>query len=182
MASLNLRNRYAGEVRILTQAFKVSSHSTASHLPVENELRFWNLLILCGLEAMGPWDSPAQSAAFMTTTYHLCKGMTSCTYTLAMLKLSIFLAFLSFFFFFFKFMYLFWERAGRGGAEKEGKRGNPKQALHCQHSIVGLEPTNCEIMTWAKTRVDCLTDWATQVPLSGFSFLSGSKHSLSAVY
>ena len=44
-----------------------------------------------------------------------------------------------------------WERAStctsREGAERERK--NPKQAPHCQCSDVG---TNCEIMTWAKSK------------------------------
>ena len=31
----------------------------------------------------------------------------------------------------------------------------------------GLEPMNCEIMTWIE--VGCLTDWATRVPQQSYS-------------
>ena len=53
--------------------------------------------------------------------------------------------------------------------ERERERDRPRiwsrlQALSCQHRAhAGLEPMNCEIMTWAE--VGCLTDWATQAPL-----------------
>ena len=56
--------------------------------------------------------------------------------------------------------------AGEGQRERETQ--NLKQAPGSELSArspthMGLEPTNREIMTWAK--VGCLTDWATQVPL-----------------
>ena len=51
------------------------------------------------------------------------------------------------------------------GAEREGdtesKAGSRLWAVRTEPKV-GLEPTNSEIMTWAK--VECLTDWATQVP------------------
>ena len=44
---------------------------------------------------------------------------------------------------------------------------------------MGLEPTNCEIMIWAKVR--CLTDWATQAPLktTHFKFCPGKQFQVS---
>ena len=53
-----------------------------------------------------------------------------------------------------------------GGAEQEREPQNPKQAPGWAISTeanVGLEPMNCEIMTWAK--VGRSTDWAAQAPL-----------------
>ena len=54
----------------------------------------------------------------------------------------------------------------RGGAEREGDT-EPKADSRFQAvgtvPDTGLEPTNCEIMPWAKAR--CLTNWATQAPL-----------------
>ena len=72
------------------------------------------------------------------------------------------LQFLLFTYLFFNvFNVYFWESRSMSG---EGKRAreteNLKQALHS----VGLEPSNREIMTWAKVR--CSTDWATQVSLN----------------
>ena len=66
----------------------------------------------------------------------------------------------------------FWEREGErervsmsgGGAETEGNRIRSRlQALSCStESDMGLEPTNCEIVTWAA--VGRLTYRATQGP------------------
>ena len=67
----------------------------------------------------------------------------------------------------------FWERerererarAGEGQSERETQ--NPKQAPGSELSAqpdTRLKPMNYGVMTWAK--VGCLTDWATQVPLS----------------
>ena len=63
----------------------------------------------------------------------------------------------------------FWEREGArqsmtgGGAEREGdteyKAVSRLWAVSTEPDM-GPEPTNHEIMTWAKVR--CLTDWATQ--------------------
>ena len=54
-----------------------------------------------------------------------------------------------------------------GGAEKEGdtepEAGSSLRVVTTDPDA-GLEPTNCEFMTWAE--VGHLTDWATQVPLS----------------
>ena len=68
-----------------------------------------------------------------------------------------------------KFIY-FWEKESTsgGGAEKEGEREDPKQALHCQtEPDEGLEPMNCEITTWEEIKVARFTDWATQGPRDG---------------
>ena len=54
----------------------------------------------------------------------------------------------------------------RGGAEREGvteaDAGSSLWAVSTEPDV-GLEPTNCEIMTRAEVRH--LTDWATQAPL-----------------
>ena len=54
---------------------------------------------------------------------------------------------------------------GGGRAEREGdtefEAGSRIWAVSPEPNM-GLEPINCEIMTWAK--VGRLTDWATQVP------------------
>ena len=60
------------------------------------------------------------------------------------------------------------ERQGmsRGGAETEGdtesKAGFRFWAVSTEPDV-GLEPTNCKIMTWAQ--IGRLTKWATQAPL-----------------
>ena len=58
------------------------------------------------------------------------------------------------------------EREHKQWRGRERETQNPKQApgseLSAQSPYVGLEPTNREIVTWAKIR--CLTDWATQAP------------------
>ena len=64
----------------------------------------------------------------------------------------------------------FWERQ----TEKERKGDTESEAGSRLWAVstepdMGLEPTNCDIMTWAE--VGCLTDWATQVPLEN-TFLS----------
>ena len=63
----------------------------------------------------------------------------------------------------------FWRRERQsvngGGAEREGdtesEAGSGLWAVRTEPDA-GLEPTNCEIMTWAE--VGRSTDWATQVP------------------
>ena len=54
----------------------------------------------------------------------------------------------------------------QGGAEREGdtesEAGSRLRAVSTEPDV-GLEPTNCEIVTWAE--VGHLTDWATQAPL-----------------
>ena len=75
----------------------------------------------------------------------------------------------------------------RGGAEREGdtesEAGSRLWAVSTMPDV-GLEPTNCEIMTRAE--VGCLTDWATQAPLilTDFNvcFLEFSKTSEFWVY
>ena len=56
-------------------------------------------------------------------------------------------------------------RANGGGAEREGdaesKAGSRLWAVSTEPKV-GLEPTDCEIMT--RDEVGCLTDWATQAP------------------
>ena len=56
----------------------------------------------------------------------------------------------------------------REGAEREGdtefEAGSKLWAVSTEPDM-GLEPMNCEIMTWAE--VGCSTDWATQVPQFG---------------
>ena len=75
--------------------------------------------------------------------------------------------------FFFFYVYLFWERERKrerkstrwGGTEREGdtesEAGSRRRAVSTE-PVVRLEPTNCEIMTWAE--VGRSTDWATQAP------------------
>ena len=68
---------------------------------------------------------------------------------------------------FFFYVYLFWrERESpsekKGGAEREGDTESEVGSRLWAISPEGLEPTDCEIMTWAE--VGRLTDWATQVP------------------
>ena len=64
--------------------------------------------------------------------------------------------------------------SGRG-AEREGdtesETGSRLWAVSTEPEM-GLELTNCEIMTWAK--VGRSTDWATQVPQEGIYFKEGS--------
>ena len=73
-----------------------------------------------------------------------------------------------FFFSRFFFLMFIFERktAQTGEGQREGETQNPKQApgskLSAQEPDAGLEPTNCEIMTWAE--VGRSTDWATQAP------------------
>ena len=70
---------------------------------------------------------------------------------------------------FFLFNVYFWQRerqsTSRGGAEREGdtesETGSRLRGVSTERKA-GLEPTNCEIMTWAN--VGRLTDWATQPP------------------
>ena len=66
----------------------------------------------------------------------------------------------------------FWEterdRAWAGEGQRKKETQNLKQAPGPEQAVstepdAGLEPTNCEIMTWAK--LWCSTDWATLAPL-----------------
>ena len=67
-------------------------------------------------------------------------------------------------------MYLFLREGGVGGGgrgpereeDTETEAGSRLWAVSTEPDV-GLEPTNREIMTWAKVRG--LTNWATQVPL-----------------
>ena len=57
-----------------------------------------------------------------------------------------------------------WEQ-GRGierQGDTESKAGSRLWAVSSTEADTGLEPTNCEIMTWAK--VGHLTNWATREP------------------
>ena len=57
----------------------------------------------------------------------------------------------------------------RGGTEREGdtecEAGSRLWAVNTMPDV-GLEITDCEIMTWAK--VSCWTNWDTQAPLCSF--------------
>ena len=72
--------------------------------------------------------------------------------------------------FFFFNVYLFLtdrkrQSASRGGTERGGdteSEASSRLWAVSTEPVVGLEPTNHEIMTWAK--VEHLTDWATQAP------------------
>ena len=67
-------------------------------------------------------------------------------------------------FFFLMFIY-FWEREStskRGPEETQNLKQAPRLWAVSTEPDVGLELTNCEIMTWAGVR--CPTDWATQAP------------------
>ena len=78
----------------------------------------------------------------------------------------------------------FWERERERERENEWKRSRARGRHRIQSRSrlwavstvpnVGLEPTNREIMTWAK--VGHLTDWATQVPLSCSHLISFYLH------
>ena len=67
-------------------------------------------------------------------------------------------------------MFILWEREreeeqGEGQREREGERIPSRLHTVTAEPDVGLETTNCEIITWAKaSRVRCLTNWATQAP------------------
>ena len=71
----------------------------------------------------------------------------------------------------------FWERERQrqsvsgGGAERKGDTGSKAGSrlwVVSTEPKAGLEPMNCEIMTWAE--VGSLTDWATQAPWEAKSF------------
>ena len=49
---------------------------------------------------------------------------------------------------------------------ERGQRINSGLCTGSREPDMGLKPTNLKIMTWAE--VGCLTDWATQAPLSPF--------------
>ena len=59
---------------------------------------------------------------------------------------------------FLQFIYFFWEKKHKWGKGRERERGERIPSRLCTVSPepdAGLEPTNCEIMTWAEVR--CLT-------------------------
>ena len=58
------------------------------------------------------------------------------------------------------------EREREGDTESEA--GSALWAVSTKPDT-GLEPTNCEIMTWAE--VGCLTNWVTQAPLELYYWL-----------
>ena len=66
------------------------------------------------------------------------------------------------------FIYYFWDRDRAWTGEAQRERGDTESEMGSRlwavrtEPDVGLEPTNCEIMTWVEVRP--LTDWATQMP------------------
>ena len=72
---------------------------------------------------------------------------------------SIFLKPVFYLFLFFNCFILLRDWMGEG-------RGQRIQSGLCEPSV-GLEPTNCEMVTWAE--VGCSTDWAMQAPQASFS-------------
>ena len=62
-----------------------------------------------------------------------------------------------------------WTGEGQREKETESKAGSRLWAVSTEPDV-GLEPMNREVMTWAK--VECLTDWATQVPVLKASLLT----------
>ena len=57
-----------------------------------------------------------------------------------------------------------WERNQEGQSERE-KEGNPSRIHNVSaEPDAWFELTNCEIMTWAKTKSQSLTDGATRHP------------------
>ena len=63
------------------------------------------------------------------------------------------------------FILCVWERVHKQGRGRERGRENPKQALLGFH--IGLEPMNCEIMTWTKTKSQML-NWLSHPGTSSF--------------
>ena len=55
-----------------------------------------------------------------------------------------------------------WAEEGQREGDTESEAGSRLWAVSTEPEA-GLEPINCEIMTWAE--VGCLNDWATQAPL-----------------
>ena len=62
------------------------------------------------------------------------------------------------------------QSASGGGPERkedtDSEAGSRLWAVNTEPDV-GLEPTNCEIMTWAE--VECSTNWATKVPQHGWT-------------
>ena len=92
-------------------------------------------------------------------------------------ELRVLCCFVLFLFFnFFSHLFNFerqWQSVSRVEAEKQGDTGSEAGSRLRADSTepdVGLEPTTCEIMTWAEVR--CPTDWATQAPLDFISNLN----------
>ena len=80
----------------------------------------------------------------------------------------------------------FWDRErhsmSREGAEREGNTESESGSRLWAVSIepdVGLEPMNCEIMTW--TEVRCPTDWATQAPHGDSILLDREKEAVNFI-
>ena len=75
--------------------------------------------------------------------------------------------------FIYLFLYLFsfekqWDKAWAGEGQRQEETQNLKQTPGFEKAVstepdAGLEPMNCEIMTWAE--VGRSTNWATQAPL-----------------
>ena len=88
-----------------------------------------------------------------------------CNFSLAAFKIFL----LSLIFFFNMYVCMYWEREGMRWRGTERERQSPKQAPGSRLRAVstepgvGLELTNCEIVTWAE--LGLLTDWATQALL-----------------
>ena len=71
------------------------------------------------------------------------------------------------------------DREQAGDGQREGGRRNPGRL--CAVSTepdAGLELPNSEIMNWAKTKSQDLTDWAIQVPQKFLIFIPQDNLSL----
>ena len=72
----------------------------------------------------------------------------------------------------------FWERErerqsiSEAETEGESKAGSRLWAVRTEPNV-GLEPMNCEIMTWAE--VGRSTNWATQAPLHVYEILENEN-------
>ena len=84
-------------------------------------------------------------------------------------------------------VYLFWERVHAWAGEGQRKRRERiSSRFHAQcRAGCRAQSHNCDIMTWAKSRIGHLTDWATRAPLVYLSMCSVSpwqEHALCYCY
>ena len=68
------------------------------------------------------------------------------------------------------FIYLFWEREREGESEREEKRESQAGFVLTMQSLMwGLISWTVRLWSEPKSRVRCLTNWATQVPVGYFN-------------